>query len=530
MKLPAIRALVPWLTASLTLLCSMQILADKAPPLAFVSQTIDTGFKLTHPLESLNLVGDANKELLAIGVDDRQTKWLAVYGLDLDSSQYRLLNKMPLPGDLYRYDVSATPKQANLQQGNLQQNNLQQGKPQLADSIQSVYFMSRSHLSVLTVSDQGLALRQLLDVAPLVVKPRVEFIARGEFVQDLNGDGRDDFIVGQFEQTQLFLSQEDGWQTQTLAIQPKVLLYRDGARYSESKLYFADMNVDGRDDIIKVGEGELEIYAQHEDGKFETYPRFQAVSQAISGLDWWDRRDAYGEALDQSDLVYRKVEALQDVDGDDLVDMVVRYTKSSGVLDRVNDYEIYLGIKGEKGVTFGKQPQSVIRGDGTLTGFELVDIDLDGRSEVLVSGFDIGLSQIIGALVSGSIDQDVHLFTMDDKRRFAARPNMSKSVELSFSLTSGQSGAPVVKLADINGDKRQDLLLSDDESELDLFLGNAKGALFDRKESLKLTLPIDGDMLSCEDLNQDGKADLLIKYGRQDKVELQSKFLVIMTQ
>lgn len=132
--------------------------------------------------------------------------------------------------------------------------------------------------------------------------------------------------------------------------------------------------------------------------------------------------------------------------------------------------------------------------------------------------------------MSGSIDQDVHLFTMDDKRRFAAKPNMSKSVELSFSLTSGQSGAPVVKLADIDGDKRQDLLLSDGDTELDLFLGSAKGAPFDRKESLKLTLPIDGDMLSSEDLNLDGKADLLIKYGRQDKAELQSQFLVIMTQ
>lgn len=529
MKIPAIRALAPCLTASLTLLCSMQVFADKAP-LAFVSQTIDTGFKLTHPLESLNLVGDANKELLAIGVDDRQTKWLAVYGLDGESSQYRLLHKMPLPGDLYRYDMSAKPKQAMLKQSSLQQGNLKQGKPQQADSLQSVYFMSRAHLSVLTVGDQGLALRELLNVAPLVVKPRIEFIARGEFVRDLNGDGRDDFIVGQFEQTQLFLSQNDSWQAQTLAIQPKVLLYRDGARYSETKLYFADMDFDGHDDIIKVGEGELEIYPQHQDGKFESYPRFQSVSQAISGLDWWDRRDAYGEALDQSDLVYRKVEALQDIDGDGLVDMVVRYTKSSGVLDRVNDYEIYLGVKGDKGVSFGKQPQSVIRGDGTLTGFELVDIDLDGRSEVLVSGFDIGLSQIIGALVSGSIDQDVHLFTMDDKRRFAAKPNMSKSVELSFSLTSGQSGAPVVKLADIDGDKRQDLLLSDGDTELDLFLGSAKGAPFDRKESLKLTLPIDGDMLSSEDLNLDGKADLLIKYGRQDKAELQSQFLVIMTQ
>ena len=510
MKKLAINFCFIWVGACLLMLLISQARADNSSPLAFVSQRIDTGFKLTHPLVSANLLGDSNKELLAIGVDDTQTKWLAVYTLDYASQQYHLLHKLSLANDLFRFDVTAKPKQG--------------------EALQSVYFMSRTHLSKLTFNEQGMAISELFAIAPLVVKSRIEFIARGQFVQDLNQDGRDDFIIGQFDQTQLFLGQAEGWLNQTLAIKPKVLLYRDGARYSEAKLYFADMDLDGRDDIIKVGEGELEIYGQHQDGQFETYPRYLAVSQAISGLDWWDRRDAYGEALDQSDLIYRKVEQIKDLDADGIVDMVVRYTKSSGVLDRVNDYEIYFGSQGDNRVQFGKQPQSVIRADGTLTGFELVDIDLDERSEVLVSGFDIGLSQIIGALVSGSIDQDVHLFKMDKNGRFASRPNMSKSVELSFSLTSGQTGTPVVTLADINGDKRQDLLLSDGEQELDLYLGSEKGAPFAHKDSLKLTLPKDGEMLSSDDLNQDGKADLLIKYGRQDKADLQSQFLVIMTQ
>ncbi|WP_420028921.1 hypothetical protein [Shewanella benthica] len=79
-----------------------------------------------------------------------------------------------------------------------------------------------------------------------------------------------------------------------------------------------------------------------------------------------------------------------------------------------------------------------------------------------MAGFDIGLSQIIGALISASIDQDVYLFKMDENSQFSDDANISKEVE----LTSGQSGTPVVKLADING--KDDLLIKygsqDDES------------------------------------------------------------------
>ncbi|QYJ86682.1 VCBS repeat-containing protein [Shewanella mesophila] len=497
----------------LLLLSSSAIGASINSQLSLFSQTIETGFRLTHPVLPVNLFGDATKELVAIGVDENQARWLAIYGFDLISAQYKQQYKQALPRELFAFDI--TPVDDDHRQG-----------------LQSLYFLSSEQLLKLDVTGELLAFKSLMSISPLIMTSRPDFISRGRFVHDLNKDGLDDFVISGLSQAELLIQQADtSLLRQFLPIKPQVLLYRDGAKYIEADLYFADLNLDGRNDIVKVAEGELELYAQQSDGTVSTIAKYLPVSLAISGLDWWNKRDAYGEALDQSDLIYRKVELLKDVNNDGLVDMVVRYTKSSGVLDRVNDYELYLGEKKAQGVTFGRQPSNVIRADGTLTGFELVDIDDDNIDEVLVSGFDIGLSQIIGALVSGSIDQDVYLFKMNANGQFPKKANINKEVELSFSLTSGQSGSPIVKLIDLDGDGYQDLLLSDGEESLRVYLGRNDSDLFSRdSETLKVRLPSDGEMLSDDDLNHDGRSELIINYGRQDSQSLQSQFIVIMAK
>ncbi|MFA0373254.1 FG-GAP-like repeat-containing protein, partial [Vibrio sp. 10N.222.54.F6] len=115
---------------------------------------------------------------------------------------------------------------------------------------------------------------------------------------------------------------------------------------------------------------------------------YVSVRQPISGIDWWNKRDAYGEQLDQSELVYRKVEELKDINNDGITDLVVRYTKSSGVFDRANDYEVYLGENQKGKLVFPKVANSVVKAEGTLTGLQFIDIDSDDKVEVMVAGFD----------------------------------------------------------------------------------------------------------------------------------------------
>ena len=132
--------------------------------------------------------------------------------------------------------------------------------------------------------------------------------------------------------------------------------------------------------------------------------------------------------------------------------------------------------------------------------------------------------------MSGSIDQDVHIFKMDESSNFHRKNKTSKEVELTFSLSSGTSGSPVVKLADIDGDGIKDLVLSDGDDALKIYKGSDKGVkkLFAKRgKKHKIDLPKEGESIVVEDLNGDGKDDLLIKYSTQDQDEYHKQIRVL---
>ncbi|ABZ78255.1 putative FG-GAP repeat lipoprotein [Shewanella halifaxensis HAW-EB4] len=493
------------LLAASTLPLSARAVSEAS--LSFTEMTIDAPFELTHPIIAADLLPEPGKELVVFGVDDLSQRWMAIYAFE--KGRYRLAMKRGLPQELHSFDITEF----------------------VPGKQQQLYFLSQDELKLLVSKENSskLYIETVAEINSLSFKERPDFISRGEFIQDLNGDRLDDILIHDFNQLHLFLAKEQGFERQTLPIKPQSRLFDDGATYTQSKLYISDINLDGLVDIVKIGEGELEVYKQNQTKDFDQVAEYISVRQPISGIDWWNKRDAYGEQLDQSELVYRKVEQLKDLNADGVTDMVIRYTKSSGVFDRVNDYEIYLGENQKGALVFPKVASSVIKAEGTLTGLEFIDIDSDDRDEVMVAGFDIGVSQIIGALLSGSIDQDVHLFKMDPSGRFSDDSNVTKEVELSFSFSSGQAGTPVVKLADVNGDGFKDLLLSEDESTLKIYLGQTGKRLFGSDpEKHHLLLPVDGNMLISDDLNGDGREDLLIKYGRQDDKKLSRQFRVLL--
>ncbi len=488
------------------------IAADGDEPVTIEEHAIQAPFKLTHPVLPVDLLAEEGKELVTFGVDDNRQKWLGIYRLNTENQRYSLYQKLLLPPSFYSFDISDESDDSRKKQ--------------------ALYFLSSEHLVQYVPENSAAPFKVIAQIRSITLKKRPDFISRGEFVRDLNGDKRADILISDFAQVRLLIAREGGeFEDQTLPITPQVNVDNRGAEYIESTLYVSDADFDGREDIIKIAEGELEVYSQDDTGMFNPVPGYIPVRQAISGVDWWNKRDAFGEPLDQSSLVYRKVEEVRDVNRDGITDLVLRYTKSSGVLDRVNDYELFLGENRQGKLVFPAKASSVVRAEGTLTDLEFIDIDNDDKLEVMVAGFDIGLSQIIGALVSGSIDQDVHLFKMDSNNHFPAKPNVTQEVELSFSLTSGQSGSPVVELADINGDELQDLLLSDGTDRLKIFLGARDGKLFEsRSEQFTTLLPQEGGMLSSDDLNGDGKDDLLIKFGRQDDDKLLNQFKVLISR
>jgi hypothetical protein len=490
---------------------SLTTLASKSSAVEFSEIIINSPYKLTQEIIVADVLPKKGKELITFSVDEQSNRWLMIYQLDTVASQYVVAEKSIIPKEFYRFDLSNREDDQD-------------------EKKQRLYFLSANSLSLY----QNKKFKSLVKIESIYIQDQADFISQGDFIQDLNNDAYDDVIIADFNKTHILIGQGmNSFSRQTLPIKPEVRVLSAGASYTQTKLYFSDVNFDEKTDILLIGDGEMVIYPQYGNSQFTRKATLLAINEAISGTDWWNKRDESGEKLDQSDLEYRKLEELRDVNADGIVDMVVRYTKASGVLDRVNDYEIFLGKKSEGILSYAQEPDSVIHAEGTLTGLEFVDIDNDDKLEVLLAGFDIGLSQIIGALVTGSIDQDVYVFKMSEQDKFLTKPTIKKGVELTFSLSSGQSGSAVVKLADLNGDGLKELVLSDDDDELKIYLGRKpnkkKKSFIKRSVSYSTQLPKDGNLVMVEDLNGDGKDDLLMKFSRLDGEDKAKQFKVLFS-
>ena len=488
--------------------------------LTFEHYKITAPFKVSLPVIPVDLVTDDQSpadELVIIGEDEQQQTWLAVYVFHQLKNDFVLLDKLRLADKYFAFDVS--------------------------ENQQGLYFLAKNEVVNLHYNNDlkqgenlqsGLYFQQIQIVNSIFLQNKSNFITKKDFIQDINNDGLDDIILPDFERSNLWLATKDSkaYFYQHLPINTQVELSRGGVSFNPETLFFADLTLDEKQDIAWVSKGNINYFSQLDVGKFSSEQKTLTIENSVHGLNWWQIRESDGENLDQSNLAHRVVEQIKDINGDGFVDVIVRFTKSSGVLERVNDYEFYLGFSNTKGqLEFSKVANTVIKAEGTLTGLNIVDVNNDGKFEVLLSSFELSISNIIGALMSGGIDQNVLLFALNDKNIYESEAIISKEVELSFSLTSGQSGQPIVLLSDVNGDSLQDLILSSGEDKLKIYLGQNSSRLFNRKASKHtLLLPKDGNLFEHHDINHDGKEDFIMRYGRLDNESMANQLSILIVK
>ncbi len=478
----------------------------KANKLRFSQSELITDFKITHKVKTANMLGEETEQLVVIGENKSRQAILVIYRLNSENQQYREYSRIDIPSNFLAYDLLESNNRHKL---------IFQTNQQLIEYLPS------------TNSFSNFAKTQ-----SIYQQPKAQFLASKDFIRDVNGDGLDDITIADFGSIHLMLqNNEGGFIKQTIPIKPKVQVNSNSATFTETPLFFADLNQDDKQDLITVEDSSLTVYHQNGHGSFKQQVHNLQLPIDVKALNWWEVRESDGETVDQNELSHRSMFRIEDVNNDQIADLMVRFSQSEGVLDRQNNYELYLGKVESGKLTYAKKPDSVISSDGTIAGVRIVDINGDNKSEIIVSSLDIGVSQIIGALLSGSIDQDIYVFKMDEEDNFSKDPNVDKEVELNFSLSSGKSGEPVVKLADFDGDGLKDLMFSNGEKSLKVYQGTKKKRLFTKRSTKhKVLLPKDGDFLDTADLNNDGKQDVIIRYGRQDDIELNNRLIFLFAQ
>jgi hypothetical protein len=477
----------------------------------FTQHQIDLGFNVNQPVLIADLLPQAGSELVVVGVDDKQQRILAIYFFDTQSNTFIQQDKIKIADNVFSYDV---------------------GEPK-NDGLQRLYLLDKTavHRYVPARSSQKSAWVQSESVSSMYLGDKADSFKQMDFIQDINNDGVDDIMLPHFEQLNLWLSDCCGARhPQNLPIAARIEMNQSSVRYDDQELYFQDMNLDGKTDLVTVEQGQLSVFAQNEDLQFALIPIKIKIDKSIYAVDWWEMKGPNGQEMDQSDIQHRVVKEIDDFNGDGIPDIAVQFTKSSGVLDKTIDFEFFYGSLNNGQLAYSEQASTSVTSEETLNNLTFLDRDMDGKKEVSVSSFDIGISQIVGALLSGSIDQDVLIFSMDENNQFGKEPLVSQEVEITFSLSSGTQGQPLVKMIDINGDAVKDIVYSDGDDLIRALLATPSQKKPYAKRSLrqKLPMPKNPYNTASKDLNSDGKTDLVLHHGPADSSELLKRVIVLM--
>jgi len=335
--------------------------------------------------------------------------------------------------------------------------------------------------------------------------------------QDLNDDGLDDFLLPSFEGWQVALQAAEGFNTlQTLGPGPR-MDFGDTAElvgYRAETPYLLDENGDGRRDLAFWINGRFEVHHQRSDGTFTEQafildPDMKDVLGSFMSVE-------IGEGEGDDEAPQRMLDAVGDVDGDGLADLIVQAVEGDGIFGLETSYQIHRGVLGSDGrLGFETQASSVVASDGIQLENERLDLTGDGAQEFVVTSVDVSLGAIIGALLTRSASVDVAIYRMVDGV-FAAEPSLKKRIKVRFNFGDGELFVPAVLSADVNGDGRKDLLVQKDEDTLFVYPGEPGDRLFQQSPvRLELSLPREREGFLVSDLDQDGRDELVLHLKRE---------------
>ena len=232
---------------------------------------------------------------------------------------------------------------------------------------------------------------------------------------------------------------------------------------SEMEIYFdhpridvGDVDGDGRGDLIASGRHVLRVFRQREDGSF---PKQADVEQALGRISLQDHIRTSGSV---------RAEA-HDFDGDGRLDLLIA-ASSGSVLGGDTHISIHKNRGGRWDLANEDQG---FESKGGFATHEVIDLDGDGRAELVVALVKTGVLQFVQMLLTRNIDAEVSVYRPAADTPFEPKPwkTWTTSVRFDFETLRSKGFIPTLE-ADVNGDGLHDLIEPGDGNRLEVRLGD----------------------------------------------------------
>ncbi len=382
----------------------------------------------------------------------------------------------------------------------------------------SCYYLASDGLwDLVTDEPKGqLAPRQRIEAPVFVSYGQEDGLLWMDFIRDWNGDGSSEVFLPFVREARFYRCHESGkWEsTDSVGIIPfpiynnNVLFGRNMGGYQYLSILFfpllvpADLNGDGRLDLLVLKTGKAHCFLREADGKLSQEAR-------VWDLDIRTREERIQK---RATLSFRVADLNRDGCADVVVHKVgVRFT------DWKSETAVFLG--NPKGTDPGGPYQRFPAG-GMLSGVSLEDLDGNGYPDMIHWSIKMGLWPFIEILLRKIIHLESNYYYAQWPEGFDSTPAQSLGHEFRIDLQKQDFFRGLVPnvSGDFNSDGIKDLVAAKDPDTLAVYPGRRKKGFASRPW---VTLKATGiNYVMAEDLNNDGLCDIYGFIAGEEKSKL----------
>jgi hypothetical protein len=356
-------------------------------------------------------------------------------------------------------------------------------------------------------------------------QPSDDEARRKEFLRDVDGDGKLDVIVPDRGGFGVYFGLGGATFTprRSLPAPPTAVVQlgsdqvssRVMASYSFANPLIADFDACTRPEIVLAQDPWLNVWRTYSEGKnVDRAPFFTCEIPGVKAFSL--------DAERPFELDFTMPLVLRDLNHDGRVD---------AALTHVGSGTTRVFLNGPDPAAAFKTPARVVRAKGvTLLAF-FVDLDGDGLDDMVLPRMDkVGIWSILKAIVTRSIPVEAQFFYQrKEGPAFPEEPDFARTFDVPISIHAKGEGLDVGTSliasldGDFDGDGTKDLIYRTNDTTLAIYSGLRDRKGLAENPMVELAIPSTDDyrfiLPEVQDLNGDGRADIVLRYLSWDRKE-----------